>query len=190
MMRFEKNITDRKELVKRLGELTGTAPYYTRVPRCAYEIGAYTVERDGSLTVEEDAADMQILEALKEEGLIQDADGMIGADTQTEDTEDVETEELEETTAETETVDAMETAETEPASAEPESTEETDLVPDSEYESETQEEAAAQEDETLPADAPTTLAVSLPIGEHTGVSLRNLVNMIYSRGPLLSLIHI
>lgn len=186
MMRFEKNITDRKELVKRLGELTGTAPYYTRVPRCAYEIGAYTVERDGSLTVEEDAADMQILEALKEEGLIQDADGMIGADTQTEDTEDVETEELEETTAETETVDAMETAETEPASAEPESTEETDLVPDSEYESETQEEAAAQEDETLPADAPTTLAVSLPIGEHTGVSLRNLVNMIYSRGPLLS----
>ena len=51
MMRFKLNIADRKELVKRLGELTGTAPHYTRMPRCAYEIGVYTVERDGSLTV-------------------------------------------------------------------------------------------------------------------------------------------
>ena len=30
------------------------------------------------------------------------------------------------------------------------------------------------------------LAISLLIGEHTGNTLRNLVNMIYSRGPLLS----
>lgn len=30
------------------------------------------------------------------------------------------------------------------------------------------------------------LAISLPVGEHTGVSLRNLVNMVYSRDPLLS----
>ena len=42
MMRFKLNIADRKELVKRLGELTGTAPHYTRMPRCAYEIGVYT----------------------------------------------------------------------------------------------------------------------------------------------------
>lgn len=56
MMKFEKNIEERKVLVKRLGELTGISPYYTKVPRCAYEIGDYTVERDGSLTVEEDAA--------------------------------------------------------------------------------------------------------------------------------------
>ena len=45
MMKFEKNIEERKVLVKRLGELTGIAPYYTKVPRCAYEIGAYTVEQ-------------------------------------------------------------------------------------------------------------------------------------------------
>lgn len=182
MMRFEKNIADRKELVKRLGELTGIAPHYTKMPRCAYEIGAYTVERDGSLTVK-DAADMEILAMLKEEGLIRDADGMIGAGTQPEDAEAVETEEIEETTAEAETVDAVETAETEPASQEPE---ETDLVPDSGYEFETQEEVAAQEEEPTPEDAPTALTVSLPMGEHTGVSLRNLVNMVYSRGPLLS----
>ncbi len=30
------------------------------------------------------------------------------------------------------------------------------------------------------------MAISLPMGAHTGVSLRNLVNMVYSRGPLLS----
>lgn len=149
MMRFELNITDRKELVKRLGELTGTAPHYTRMPRCAYEIGDYTVERDGSLTVEEDAADLGILAALKNEGLIKDAEGILEA-------------------AAEESGQAEETAET-------------DSIPDSEYASEVQEETAGQE-----GGKPLGLAISLPVGEHTGVSLRNLVNMVYSRGPLLS----
>lgn len=79
MMKFEKNIEERKVLVKRLGELTGISPYYTKVPRCAYEIGDYTVERDGSLTVEEDAAELGILAALKNEGLIKDAEGILEA---------------------------------------------------------------------------------------------------------------
>lgn len=149
MMKFEKNIEERKVLVKRLGELTGIAPYYTKVPRCVYEIGAYTVERNGGLTVEEDAADLGILAALKNEGLIKDAEGI------------------------------LEAAAEEPGQTE--ETTETDSIPDSEYASEVQEETAAQEGEE-----PLDLAISLPVGEHTGVSLRNLVNMIYSRGPLLS----
>ncbi|MCI7180784.1 MAG: hypothetical protein MSA26_09485 [Lachnospiraceae bacterium] len=148
MMKFEKNIEERKVLVKRLGELTGISPYYTKVPRCAYEIGAYTVERDGSLTVEKDEADLGILAALKNEGLIKDIEGILEA-----------------------------------AAEEPGQTEETagtDSIPDSEYESEVQEEAAAQEGEE-----PLDMVISLPIGNHTGNTLRNLVNMIYSRGPLL-----
>ena len=149
MMKFEKNIEERKELVKRLGELTGISPYYTKVPRCAYEIGDYTVERDGSLTVEEDAADLGILAALKNEGLIKDAEGILEA-------------------AAEEPGQTVETAET-------------DSIPDSEYESEVREEAAAQEREE-----PLDMAVSLPMGNHIGNTLRNLVNMIYSRGPLLS----
>lgn len=149
MMKFEKNIEERKVLVKRLGELTGISPYYTKGPRCAYEIGDYTVERDGSLTVEEDAADLGILAALKNEGLIKDAEGILEA-------------------AAEESGQTGETAET-------------DSIPDSEYASEVQEEVAVQEGEE-----PLDLAISLPVGEHTGVSLRNLVNMIYSRGPLLS----
>lgn len=151
MMRFKLNIADRKELVKRLGELTGTAPHYTRMPRCAYEIGVYTVERDGSLTVGEEAAEPGILTTLKDEGLIRDAEGILEA-----------------------AAEQPEQAETEP-------------IPDSEYESEVREEAAGQE-ETAAQEGmePLDLALSFPMGEHTGVSLRNFVNMVYSRGPLLS----
>lgn len=149
MMKFEKNIEERKVLVNRLGELTGISPYYTKVPRCAYEIGYYTVERDGSLTVEEDAAELGILAALKNEGLIKDAEGILEAAAE--------------------------------ESGQTEETAETDSIPDSEYASEVEEETAGQEGEE-----PLGLAISLPVGEHTGVSLRNLVNMIYSRGPLLS----
>ena len=151
MMRFKLNIADRKELVKRLGELTGTAQHYTRMPRCAYEIGVYTVERDGSLTVGEEAAEPGILTTLKDEGLIRDAEGILEA-----------------------AAEQPEQAETEP-------------IPDSEYESEVREEAAGQE-ETAAQEGmePLDLALSFPMGEHTGVSLRNLVNMVYSRGPLLS----
>ena len=55
MKTYEKNIENRKELVSRLEELTGQKAHYTFVPRCAYEIGAFTVEKDGSLTVTDDA---------------------------------------------------------------------------------------------------------------------------------------
>ena len=55
MKKFEKNIDNRKVLVARISELTGLDAHYTFVPRCAYEIGAFTVEKDGRLTVEEGA---------------------------------------------------------------------------------------------------------------------------------------
>ena len=50
MRKFEKNIEDRKQLVARLKELTGLESRYTFVPRCAYLVGSFTVEKDGSLT--------------------------------------------------------------------------------------------------------------------------------------------
>lgn len=162
MMRFEKNIEERKVLVKRLGELTGIAPHYTKVPRCAYEIGAYTVERDGSLTVEEDAAESGILATLKEEGLIRDDEGIIGA--APEENEEEAQQEQQERTEEA-----------------PDTRDEADAIPDGGCGAGLQEGAAAQEGEE-----PLDMAISLPMGAHTGVSLRNLVNMIYSRGPLLS----
>jgi hypothetical protein len=69
MRKFEKNIEDRKQLVARLKELTGLESRYTFVPRCAYVIGSFTVEKDGSLTVE-DGADEQVLETLIAEAMI------------------------------------------------------------------------------------------------------------------------
>jgi hypothetical protein len=72
MMRYGLNVEDKKVLVNRLGELTGIKPKYTFMPRCAYEIGAYTVERGEDLVVEEEDADEAIIRTLMEEGLITD----------------------------------------------------------------------------------------------------------------------
>ncbi len=69
MKKYEKNIPDRKVLVDRLKELTGQDAYYTRVPRCAYEVGAFTVEKDGVLTAA-DGADETVIRTLKDENLI------------------------------------------------------------------------------------------------------------------------
>ena len=69
MKKFEKRIDNRKLLVARLSELTGLNARYTFVPRCAYEIGAFVVEKDGSLTVG-DEADERILETLISENMI------------------------------------------------------------------------------------------------------------------------
>ena len=69
MRKFEKNIEDRKQLVNRLKELTGQSSRYTFVPRCAYVVGSFTVEKDGSLTME-DGADEQVLNTLIAENMI------------------------------------------------------------------------------------------------------------------------
>ncbi|MDY2946187.1 MAG: hypothetical protein SOU32_11120 [Lachnospiraceae bacterium] len=70
MLRFEKNVEDRKVMVSRLGELVDVKPHYTMAPRMAFEIGDWTVERDGTLTVDDDKANADILHTLSEEGLI------------------------------------------------------------------------------------------------------------------------
>lgn len=112
MLRFEKNTEDRKTLAVRLGELTGIRPHYTAAPRMAYEVGDWTIERDGTLTVGEDKANEEILHTLEVEGLILPVRN---------------------------------------------------------------EEPAAEKVE-----------VALPLEGHTGISLRNFVNLIYQRGSLVS----
>lgn len=69
MRKYERKIEYRKVIVTRLTELTGEEAFYIRMPRCAYEVGKFTVERDGSLTAE-DGADETILAMLTAEGLI------------------------------------------------------------------------------------------------------------------------
>ena len=168
MKRFTLNIEDKKTLVNRLGELTGTKPRYTYMPRCAYECGPYTVEKNGDLLAD-DGADNSILQTLLDEGLVTGSLEVETIESETEEAETANTESAEDTSEETmqETMEdgAEETAE----SAEMDET----------VSAETTEPA---ED----ADAPDSLTISLPMTYHSADSLRRLINLIYSRGPLLT----
>ena len=169
MKTFEKNITDRKTLVKRIEELTGQTNRYSFAPRMAYLFEGCAVEKDGTLTVE-DGFDQSIINTLIEEGLI------IGEL----ETEEPETEELDEATTESPT-------ETDPEETEDAETEETVEEPDdAETEEETTSEAPITSEEQPCGTDADSLTISLPMERHSPESLRRLLNMIYSRGRLLS----
>ena len=70
MLRFKKNVEERKLLAARLGELTGIHPEYTRAPLYAYRVGSYMVDREGDLYVDEEQADAEILQTLLREEMI------------------------------------------------------------------------------------------------------------------------
>ena len=61
---------NRKAAAQRLAEIIDGTSRYTKVPRCAYEVGSYFIEKDGTVTVPEDA-DLQPLKVLVAEGLIE-----------------------------------------------------------------------------------------------------------------------
>lgn len=166
MKRFELNVEDKKTLVNRLGELTGTKPRYTYMPRCAYECGPYTVEKNGDLLAD-DGADNSILQTLLDEGLVTGSIEAETIETETVPAEDTSEEAGEETIQENMEEDAEETAGAdETVSAETEGTE--------------------TAEPTDNADAPDSLTISLPMAHHSVDSLRRLINLIYSRGPLLT----
>ena len=70
MLKFNKNVEERKTIAHRIGELTGIQPFYTRAPLYTYEVGPYVIDREGNLLVDENQADPEILTALMSEGLI------------------------------------------------------------------------------------------------------------------------
>ena len=190
MLRFKRNMEERKLLAVRLGELTGIHPVYTRAPLYAYRVGSYMVDRDGDLYVDEEQADAQVLQTLLGEGMISGGEivgemdgtqsgpievqaGEIGNDAGTgispqdiearEDRGEEDTE-MPHSTVEVETEEANEPGEAEAF-------------------------AAGEEDAQPPITEdgiPLDLNIDLPIGRHTGVSLRNLVNLLYSRGDQVS----
>ena len=120
MMNIKLATENRKDAAQRLAEITGEESRYTKMPRCAYEIGPYAIEKDGSVTVAE-GTDLQPLMTLVEEGLIE----------------------------------PFEAQATEPA-----------------------EEAQAEEQ--------VSLTVEVPMKNHTGATLRNLINLIYTRAGLIN----
>ena len=66
---YIKTMENRKDLVKRIEQLTGERAVYTRMPECAFEIGEFKVERYGSLVFTEEA-DTEVIDTLLAEGLI------------------------------------------------------------------------------------------------------------------------
>lgn len=192
MLKFNRNTEERKTIATRLGELTGLQPFYTRAPRYAYEIGPYTVDRDGDLFVDEEQADADILTALMDEGLITGGEVVGEADDREPDGtqeareaqdgvgESAETENSESTEPDMTAQDSVseESVTEEPQSAGPD-TEETGCV-DPENSENTDGDATGEE--TLDMN----MNFEIPLGVHTGATLRNLVNLIYSRGPLIN----
>lgn len=58
--------TDRKEMVRAISELTGLDATYLYMPTCAYQIGTITVNRNGSITCDDEAVVETILPMLIE----------------------------------------------------------------------------------------------------------------------------
>ena len=110
-------VDDRKEIVKKLEELAGRKPDYTRMPRCAYILDGIAVEKDGTVTTQEDA-DTELVRQLMEAGLI--------GEMQETETEQETPELVQETTSE-ESEEQAEEPDTEEAEEPSESAEETSV---------------------------------------------------------------
>lgn len=179
-MNYALNIDNRKDLVKKIEALTGLKSHYTMMPRCAYEIGAFTVEKDGSLTVTDDA-DQNVINALL-------AEQMIIPESSNED----EPVAPAETTAEPETdtaadidddyveIDVTIISDTDELNmAEPEQSDEPETATEDTQPEQTD---SAENANSFPLDT----EISFPLTDHTVQSLTNLICMIHSRGPLIS----
>ena len=195
MLKFNKNVEERKVIAHRIGELTGIQPFYTRAPLYTYEVGPYVIDREGNLLVDENQADPEILTALMSEGLITGGE-VVGTEAPVDEgeeqpfdegeTTDVEeTQEVDETPEEDAEPQEMDTPPQDDSGDEPETGE-----PEHEEPSEPTEEGdpTAPSEPAEAADGSVDMGMNfpIPIGQHTGTSLRNLVNLIYSRGALIS----
>ena len=194
MLKFKLNVAERKTRAKRMEELTGIHPYYTKAPLYSYDIGSYTIDRNGNLLVEPENADAELLTTLLNEGLIRGGESIESTDDQPEDTEltadmdeepvtEAETEQMPE--AELEVLDEQESEDASTAEAESEDALEPDNAAEDEPDAEGPESEEQSEAEDQPEEVPLDLELAFPVSQHNGVTLRNLVNLLYSRGKLI-----
>lgn len=182
MKTYAQKIVNRKELVKRIEELTRKKARYTFVPRCAFEIGEFTVEKDGCLTTTNDA-DERIISILTNEGMI---GALINED-------DTTVEVLPEIIVAAETTEEWgeeeEQSGDDPSADEIESPEVCELEPDSipENDDEIGDSVLSQYDyEDSGTEESLNSRIAFSLNAHTVQSLTNLICMIHSRGALLS----
>lgn len=212
MKKYKLNVPERKELVTRLVDLTGQRARYTFMPRCAYEVGGYSVEKDGDVMVSEDVNPEDLQTLLNEGWIVPD-----GADTTEEarmepaalqdtvieqpalDPDDGGVEFEEQSDAESEDTDdaALEDSEAsapedldDAAPEEEASSEEDEITEQEAEEADPTDDDHPGEDGTAPVEengiVSDELVISLPMDGHTAQSLRNFLNLMYSRGPLLN----
>ena len=161
-MNYTLNIDNRKNLVKKIEELTGLKSRYTMMPRCAYEVGAFTVEKDGSLTVADDA-DQNVIDALLAEQMIVPASS-------DEDEPEASTEPETDAPANEDYVEIDVT-----------------IISDTDELDETAAEEAQPEQPDQPDSGfPLNTEISFLLTDHTVQSLTNLICMIHSCGALIS----
>lgn len=195
MKEYKLNVPERKELVTRLVDLTGQRARYTFMPRCAYEVGGYSVEKDGDVMVSEDVNPEDLQTLLNEGWIVPD-----GADT----TEEARMEPaaLQDTVIEQPALDPddgsveseeqsnAESEDTDDAAPEEASSEEDEITEQEAEEVDPTEDDHPGEDGTAPVEengiVSDELVISLPMDGHTVQSLRNFLNLMYSRGPLLN----
>ena len=65
-----KILGERKAAATRLAELTGERAVYTKMPRCAYEVGPFAIELDGTVKASE-TTDLAPLRTLAQEGFLE-----------------------------------------------------------------------------------------------------------------------
>lgn len=155
-MTYKILVEDRKEVVRKLEELTGERAEYTRVPRMAYIVEGVAVEKNGIVTLAENAR-MDLVEALINEGLIEEA-ALVATEDAQEAAENAE-EAADEQTGENDPSD-----QTEDASADYDA-----LV----------EEQPEEQRIVRPS-------ISFPLSAHRAESIVNLVCTLFTRGKLLS----
>lgn len=134
-MRIDYSVTgnDRKALVKVISETTGTEAVYKYMPTCAYEIGCFTVTKEGTLEFDDraDTGEVEaVLKALAAAGFNGIGETAVGS-------------------------------------------------------GEEAQEAATAAD-SAPEVESVSLTVRVPMANHTGTSLRNLINLLFTREKLIN----
>ena len=170
-MRIHYNATgaDRKALVKVIAEATGAKAEYKGMPSAVYAIDCFTVTKDGVLEFS-DRTDTEEVEAVLE---ALETAGFNGVGEMAEVPEDAQ--------------ESPTLADTAPEGPTAEPDAENDTEP---QESPTWGDTTPQEAEGstkgFEEHDPIELTVTIPMARHTGMSLRNLINLIYAKAPLLN----
>ena len=171
--RFAKNTGNRKELVNRISSITGVASRYTGMPLMSYEIGNFTVEKDGILAVTineaEGGNEGAVILALRADNLIGEEISPKASETSqiTSQTLDITEREKEETT---EAAEAAESAESNAGTSSA-----TSYIPgECADEDDTGNEAGSKESE----DTVNSLEIAFPLVRHTPTSIINLICML------------